>query len=314
MATNEIKMGINLRQNKNVKNSGYGKYYPEVDVQATLSLKGFAKHMSDHGCIYGRDLIEGVLKKITQCLPELVSQGVPVRLDPLGTFLPTCSVNKPLADVAAMEGADPNEVVKGVHIRFLPYGVEDDNITSRRFKEESCSLEFRNIIDTQTVTIDGKTKKLTTLKPIATAIAELKAEGGASAGSETGGQGGNSGSQSGQSGDNQGQQGGSSTGSETVEGYALSISTSGSGSASVTKDGNAVTSGSNLNEDDEVAISITPAEGETPTATINGSQIELTESEGVYTGSFAMPGQASSLVINTGGSSGGNGGADLDKD
>ena len=308
MATNEIKIGINLRQNKNVKNSGYGKYYPEVDVQATLSLKGFAKHMSDHGCIYGRDLIEGVLKKITQCLPELVSQGVPVRLDPLGTFLPTCSVNKPLADVAAMEGADPNEVVKGVHIRFLPYGVEDDNITSRRFKEEFCSLEFRNIIDTQTVTIDGKTKKLTTLKPIATAIAELKAEGGASAGSETGG---NSGSQGGQSGDNQG---GSSTGSETAEGYALSISTSGSGSASVTKDGNAVTSGSNLNEDDEVAISITPAEGETPTATINGSQIELTESEGVYSGSFAMPGQASSLVINTGGSSGGNGGADLDKD
>ena len=292
MATNEIKMGINLRQNKNVKNSGYGKYYPEVDVQATLSLKGFAKHMSDHGCIYGRDLIEGVLKKITQCLPELVSQGVPVRLDPLGTFLPTCSVNKPLADVAAMEGADPNEVV-------------------RRFKEEFCSLEFRNIIDTQTVTIDGKTKKLTTLKPIATAIAELKAEGGASTGSETGG---NSGSQGGQSGDNQGQQGGSSTGSETAEGYALSISTSGSGSASVTKDGNAVTSGSNLNEDDEVEISITPAEGQVPTATINGSQIELTESEGVYTGSFAMPGQASSLVINTGGSSGGNGGADLDKD
>ena len=48
MATNEIKLGINLRQNKNTKNSGYGKYYPEVDVQETLSLKGFAKHMSDH--------------------------------------------------------------------------------------------------------------------------------------------------------------------------------------------------------------------------------------------------------------------------
>ena len=82
----------------------------------------------------------------------------------------------------------------------------------------------------------------------------------------------------------------------------------------MTKGGNAVASGSNLNEDDEVEISITPAEGETPTATINGSSIELTESEGVYSGSFAMPGQASSLVINTGGSSGGNGGADLDKD
>ena len=301
MATNEIKMGINLRQNKNVKNSGYGKYYPEVDVQATLSLKGFAKHMSDHGCIYGRDLIEGVLKKITQCLPELVSQGVPVRLDPLGTFLPTCSVNKPLADIAAMEGADPNEVVKGVHIRFLPYGVEDDNITSRRFKEEFCSLEFRNIIDTQTVTIDGKTKKVTTLKPIATAIAELKAQAG-------GADSGNGGSQS-QGGSQGSEQGGSQNQPTT---FALTISTSGSGSAAVTHDGSAVTSGANLNEDDEVEISITPAEGQVPTATINGSQIELTENEGVYTGSFAMPGQASSLVINTG-STGGDGGDDLDQ-
>ena len=121
--------------------------------------------------------------------------------------------------------------------------------------------------------------------------------------------------------ENGGSQNGSSTGSETgqggnqsAQGHALTIATSGSGSASVTKDGNAVASGSNLNEDDEVEISITPAEGQVPTATINGSEIELTESEGVYTGSFAMPGQASSLVINTGGSSGGNGGADLDKD
>ena len=211
MATNEIKLGINLRQNKNTKNSGYSKYYPEVDVQETLSLKGFAKHMSDHGSIYSLDLIEGVLKKITQCLPELISQGVPIRLDPLGTFTPTCSVDKPLDDIAAMEGADPNEVVKGIHIRFLPYGVEDDNITSRRFKQEFCSLEFRNIIDTQTVTINGKTKKVTTLKPIATAIAELKDEGGESGGSQS--------------------QGGSSTGGDSQSGsQSQGGSTSGSGS------------------------------------------------------------------------------------
>ena len=83
-------------------------------------------------------------------------------------------------------------------------------------------------------------------------------------------------------------------------GYALTISKMGSGSASVTKDGNAVTSGASLNEDDEVEISITPAEGQVPTATVNGSEIELTEDNGVYSGSFAMPGQASTLIINTG--------------
>ena len=55
-----------------------------------------------------------------------------------------------------------------------------------------------------------------------------------------------------------------------------------------------------LFEDAEVELSITPAEGQTPTATINGSQIELTEDGGVYSGSFAMSAQASTLVINTG--------------
>ena len=99
------------------------------------------------------------------------------------------------------------------------------------------------------------------------------------------------------------------------QGYALTIATSGSGSASVTHDGNAVTSGASLNEDDEVELSITPAEGQVPTASINGSAIELTEDNGVYTGSFAMPGQASALVISTGISGdGGDGGEGLDKD
>ena len=102
----------------------------------------------------------------------------------------------------------------------------------------------------------------------------------------------------------QGQQGSQSEqgnqSQQTASTYALTISRTGIGSATVTKDGNAVTSGTSLNEDDEVEISITPAEGQVPTATVNGSEIELTEDNGVYTGSFAMPGQASTLIINTG--------------
>ena len=129
-------------------------------------------------------------------------------------------------------------------------------------------------------------------------------------GSQNGSQ--NSGSQnSGEQGSQQGEQGQQNQQS----GYALTIATSGSGSATVTHDGNAVTSGAALNEDDEVEISITPAEGQVPTASINSSAIELTEDNGVYTGSFAMPGQASALVISTGVSGeGGDGGEGLDKD
>ena len=114
---------------------------------------------------------------------------------------------------------------------------------------------------------------------------------------------------------NSGEQGSQQGDQNQQSGYALQIVTSGSGSATVTHDGNAVTSGSTLNEDDEVEISITPAEGQVPTASINSSAIELTEDNGVYTGSFAMPGQASALVISTGVSGeGGDGGEGLDKD
>ncbi|MBO7538405.1 MAG: hypothetical protein J6T44_03885 [Prevotella sp.] len=107
-------------------------------------------------------------------------------------------------------------------------------------------------------------------------------------------------------------QGGSQGGEQNQPtGFALTISTSGSGSATISHDGNAVSSGAELSEDDEVEISITPAEDQVPTATLNGSEVELTESGGVYTGNFAMPAQASTLVINTGTAEGDDG---FDKD
>ena len=175
MAVEKIALGINLRKNKISTNAGYGKYYPEVDTQKTLSLRGFAQHMVDHGSIYGRSIVEGVLLQITDCLPELVAQGVPVQLGSLGTFYPTAEVAKDAAvlNIAAMDGLNPNDIVKAIHIRFLPDSTKLDNLCGPQFKNR-CSLELRNIIDTQEVTIDGKKKKVQTLKPSAAAVAELK--------------------------------------------------------------------------------------------------------------------------------------------
>ena len=177
MASEKISLGINLRKNKISGNSAYGKYYPEVDTQKTLSLRGFAQHMVDHGSIYGRAIVEGVLIQITECLPELVAQGVPVQLGNLGTFYPTAEVvkDKAVLNIAAMEGLNPNDIVKAIHIRFLPDSTKLDNLCGPQFKNR-CSLELRNIVDTVEVTVDGKAKKVQTLKPIATAVAEWKAE------------------------------------------------------------------------------------------------------------------------------------------
>ena len=190
MSNERIAMGINLRKNKNATSSAYGKYYPEVDTKKTLSLRGFAQHMADHGSIYTRDVVEGVLLKITDCLPELVAQGVPVQLGSLGTFYPTAEVEKDGAvqNIAAMDGLNPNDVVKAIHIRFLPDSTRLDNLCGPQFKNR-CTLELRNIVDTIEVTVDGKVKKMQTLKPIATAVAEWKAghSGGCQSGNITGG-------------------------------------------------------------------------------------------------------------------------------
>ena len=107
MAKEKISLGINLRQNKNSKNAGYGKYYPEVDLKETLTMRGFAEHMEDHGSFFPRYVIEGVLNQICECLPELVGQGVPVKLGSLGTFYPTAEVaeNAAVESIAAMDGS-----------------------------------------------------------------------------------------------------------------------------------------------------------------------------------------------------------------
>ena len=199
-------MGINLRKNKNSANAGYGKYYPEVDMQKTLTIRGFAQHMIDHGSKYSRGDIENVLSMVTECLPELVARGVPVQLGDLGIFRPTCEVKDSVMNIAAMEGLNPNDVVKAIHIRFIPNQSKLDNLAGPAFKDR-CSLELRNIIDTEKVIVDGKLKSVTTLLPIATAVARLKSEGDSSSAGSESEQGGGSGSSQGGS-----SQGGSSQG------------------------------------------------------------------------------------------------------
>ena len=42
-------LGINLRKNTNSNSTGFGKYYPVIDRQKTLTTRGFAEHMIAHG-------------------------------------------------------------------------------------------------------------------------------------------------------------------------------------------------------------------------------------------------------------------------
>lgn len=162
MATNKITLKINYRKNKNMRSSSFGNYFPEVDRNETLSLRGLSEHIKNHGSIYTRDVIEGVLIKMSACIPELVAQGIGVKLDGLGKFYPTARSVKGGVAEAALKGVNSNDVVKGIHIRFLPDSQSLDNITSVEFKKK-CSLESAHIVETTNV--GGK--RVSTKTPIA---------------------------------------------------------------------------------------------------------------------------------------------------
>ena len=120
--------------------------------------------------------------------------------------------------------------------------------------------------------------------------------------------GGGSGSGSNTGGNNGGSNNGGNTGTVTPSAPKLTISRSGNGTSSVSANGNAVSSGSELEAGTEVSISVTPAEGQVPTATLNGSSVALAENDGVYTGTFQMPSSNATLAINSGGATGGGSG------
>ena len=311
MAQRKIAFPVVYKQNQNEQSSAYGKYYPEAYPPETLSLRGLIERVAFDQSVYSRDIVEGVIQKLTRVMVELLTGGQPVKWDGLGTFTPKIESVKGGVTEAQLKAGSVNirDAIEGVHIRFIPENEKGEELTSRRMKD-AITFTVEGVKILTKVGVAPNQKTLVTIESL-----EKFANSGSSAGSGSGSNGGssqNGGTQSG--GDNSGSQG--QQGDQTQQsGYALQIVTSGSGSATVTHDGNTLTSGATLNEDDEVEISITPAEGKVPTASINSSPLELTEDNGVYTGSFAMPGQASALVISTGVSGeGGDGGEGLDKD
>ena len=165
MAVNKISMAINYRKNKSTRLSSGGKYYAEVDRQKTLSTRGLAQHLKDHNCMVGRDAIMAVLIKLSECVPELVAQGVGVKLDGLGIFYPSVLNEKGGATEAEMldKTFNPTSIIKGIRLRFTPDSSELDNLTSKQFLNRNVAPESQNIVDVETRTVNGKPVKIQTL-------------------------------------------------------------------------------------------------------------------------------------------------------
>ena len=265
-------------QNKNPHGSSYGKWFARaVTIGKTVNVDELARHMSEHNTPYSKGAIKGVLTDMIGCIRELMLEGKSVKLDGLAIFSAGIKTKKKGAPTS--EDFSTTKHIDSVYMRARATG----EFTRAELTKAGNVTELpKNYTDYHEEDEDD----------------EPQNPSGGNGSSQNGGD-------SGSSGD---------SGQSQQSTYGLTINRSGSGTSTVTDDseqainsGDSVTSGSNVN------IAVVPAEGHVPTATINGSSIELTENDGTYTGSFQMPAQASVLEINSG-STGGNGGADLDKD
>ena len=109
----------------------YGKLYGYTDVQNVLSTRGLCQHISNHGTIFTRDIVQGVITKLCECIPELVGQGVPVKLDGIGIFYPVIANVKGGAETPADFNVALN--IKGVRFRFTPDSTDLDDMTTKAF-------------------------------------------------------------------------------------------------------------------------------------------------------------------------------------
>ena len=285
-------MVINLRQNKNSSSNGYGKWYPEADSKEPLALKGFCRHMTEHGKLADYQMVVLVVQQVVAGMKELICQGQPVKLEGLGTFSPSVESKKGGANsVAKAMEVGLESLIEGVHIIFTPENSKGEKLTSRSLKDD-CIFTAGYVVESIKTTVEGKEKRFQNKTPISFVLSP--ANGGTTpsgGGSEQGSGTGNGGSQGGNSGSDQNQ----------ATSFALTITKSGSGTSTVKNDSEeTINSGDSLESGANVYIAVTPAEGQIPTATLNGSNVSLTENEGEYVGTFQMPAQASTLVINSG--------------
>ena len=265
---------------RNVKSGSIseGRYFGRILQTETLNTAKLARHIAEHGSPYTQDVVEGVLRKAESCILELILDSKKIKIDGLGTFYITGENQK--HGTISIAKFNPKTSFKGLHIRFLPDQATEANLSSRSVLNQASFIWAEDL----------KREK-----------AEERPEGENQNQNEN--QGGSGSSGSGNSGNS------GNSGSQTPTVPTLTISKTGSGTSAVTVGGNAVNSGSQIAAGTEVALSVTPAEGQTPTATLNGNSVTLTESDGTYTGTFQMPDGNATLVINSG-STGGGGGVD----
>ena len=92
------------------------KCYGTAQRTVTVKVEDFAKHIAQHGSVYSRDIIMGVLVKAVDCMRELLLDGKRISLGALGDFY--ISLRGSGADKKS--DYDPNIHIEAVNVNWAP--------------------------------------------------------------------------------------------------------------------------------------------------------------------------------------------------
>ncbi len=296
---------INLTKNTNDAIQGtLGKYYGRVEYKGTLGVKDLAKIMKKHTTAFSLGEITGMLLDLASLIKEYALMGYVVKIDDLGLFKASIDANGLTLEQGSRVSAGRGAQKTDEQLAEKPDAMQFAVGAVKMIMQATGETTIASMNGEAQLQFTSKTKAL--IKQL-TGNAPTEDDSSESGNNGDGGNGGNGGNGGGSN---------NNGGNQQSTGHALTITKNGSGTAVVRSDGQTIASGALLDEDAECELSVTPAEGVTPNATLDGSEIELTEDNGVWTGNFAMPDAAAVLVVNTGTASGGDDDGDdgLDKD
>ena len=290
---------INLTKNTNDAIQGtLGKYYGRVEYKGTLGVKDLAKIMKKHTTAFSLGEITGMLLDLASLIKEYALMGYVVKIDDLGLFKASIDANGLTLEQGSRVSAGRGAQKTDEQLAEKPDAMQFAVGAVKMIMQATGETTIASMNGEAQLQFTSKTKALIKQLTGNAPTEDDSSEGG------NNGDGGNGGGSNNNGGN-----------SQQATGHALTITKNGSGTAVVRSDGQTIASGALLDEDAECELSVTPATGVTPNATLDGSEIELTEDNGVWTGNFAMPGAAAVLVVNTGTASGGDNDDDgLDKD
>lgn len=177
-----------LQKNMNTKSSAYEKYFAKPVSQGTVNLDELAAHISDHGSVYTRDVVIGVMTKMVDCINELLAQGYKVKLGELGTFYNSIRNDgkKAVSDPSKFDVAQ----IAGVNLRFLPFsgkklgGKFNNTSTTRADRHAYECMGIKEANKEGLLPIPGK---VTDKKPGSTDAGGSSSTGGGTDGTPSGG-------------------------------------------------------------------------------------------------------------------------------